>query len=101
MYRDRYFRGPILEALKIIEPVAKEHNLTLIETALRWVVHHSILKVKKDQGGNDGIIIGVSSLKQLEVNVSDLEKGPLPEPVVEVLDKAWELIGGSCPSYWR
>lgn len=101
MYRERYFRGPTFEALKIIEPVVKEHNLTLIETALRWVVHHSALKVSKEKGGNDGIIIGVSSLKQLEGNVENMEKGPLPEPVIEALDKAWALIGGSCPSYWR
>jgi aflatoxin B1 aldehyde reductase len=101
MYRDRYFKSPTMEALKVIEPVVKEHNLTLIETALRWCVHHSKLNMEKEKGGNDGIIIGVSSLKQLEGNIKDLEKGPLPKEVVEALDKAWEGIGGSCPNYWR
>lgn len=101
LYRDRYFQSPTLDALKIIEPVVKQHNLTLIETALRWVVHHSKLKLNKQDGGNDGIIIGVSSLKQLESNIADLEKGPLPKKVVEVLDQAWAGIAGSCPSYWR
>lgn len=101
MYRERYFKGPTFDALKIIEPVVKEHNLTLIETALRWVVHHSALNVRRDQGGNDGIIIGVSSHKQLEGNLADLEKGPLPEKVVSALDEAWALVGGTSPSYWR
>ena len=100
MYRDRYFKDPTFEALKIIEPVVKEHNLTLIETALRWCVHHSKLNMR-GEGGNDGIIIGVSSQKQLEGNIENLEKGPLPKEVLEALDKAWELIGGSSPSYWR
>lgn len=100
MYRQRYFKNETFEALRIIEPVVKEHNLTLIETALRWVVHHSKLNMKKE-GGNDGIIIGVSSLEQLNGNITDLEKGPLPKEVVEVLDKAWATIGGSCPNYWR
>lgn len=100
MYRERYFRGQTFEALKIVEPVVKEHNLTLIETALRWVVHHSKLNVLKEKG-NDGIIVGVSSLKQLEGNVKDCEKGPLPDKVVEALDKAWAVIDGTCPSYWR
>jgi aflatoxin B1 aldehyde reductase len=59
--------------------------LTLLETALRWCVHHSALKVKD---ANDGVVIGVSSLKQLEGNLRDLEKGPLPEEVVQVLDQA-------------
>ena len=101
LYRDRYFKPPTMHALDIIEPVVKQHNLTLIETALRWVVHHSKLNLKRDKGGNDGIIIGVSSLKQLEGNLADLEKGPLPKEVVEVLDKAWEGIEGTCPTYWR
>lgn len=121
MYRDRYFRGQTLEALGMIEPVVKEHGLTLVETALRWVVHHSILDIagrernetnaksaesgekseKSKRTANDGIIIGVSSLEQLESNTRDLEKGPLPDAVVEVLDRAWMSIGGSCPSYWR
>jgi len=101
MYRERYFKTATIDALRLIEPVVKEHNLTLIETALRWVVHHSKLNMKREEGGNDGVIIGVSSLKQLEGNITDLEKGPLPKEVVEVLDRAWEGIGGTCPSYWR
>jgi len=32
-----------LEALSVIEPVVKAHNLTLIETAFRWLLHHSEL----------------------------------------------------------
>jgi aflatoxin B1 aldehyde reductase len=58
--------------------------LTLLEMALRWCVHHSALKV---MDGNDGVIIGVSSLRQLEGNLRDLEKGPLPEDVVQALDQ--------------
>ena len=54
-YRERYFKDATFDALRVIEPVVKENGLTLIETALRWVVHHSQLKVKD---GRDGIIIG-------------------------------------------
>jgi aflatoxin B1 aldehyde reductase len=57
-YRKRYFKDATFEALSLIEPVVKENGLTLIETALRWVVHHSQLKVKD---GNDGVIIGKSA----------------------------------------
>jgi len=58
----------------------------MLETALRWAVWHSKLNVggveyKDGRSGNDGIIIGVSSLKQLEGNLADLEKGPLPDDV--------------------
>jgi len=101
MYRDRYFQDNTFLALQHIEPVVQKHNLTLLETALRWCIHHSMLKFSKD-GGNDGIIIGVSSLKQLEGNLADCEKGPLPEEVVKVLDEAWEVyLKGRGPTYWR
>jgi aflatoxin B1 aldehyde reductase len=106
MYRDRYFKDATFSALALIEPVVQKHNLTLLETALRWCVHHSKLKVggvsySDGKEGNDGIIIGVSSLKQLEGNLEDLEKGPLPEEVVKVLDEAWEGCKGTSPLYWR
>lgn len=100
MYRARYFQDATFQALKMIEPVAEKHNLTLLEIALRWCVHHSLLKMK--DGGRDGVIIGVSSFPQLESNLRDLEKGPLPEEVVKTLDEAWETVTkASCPLYWR
>jgi len=98
MYRERYFKDATFDALKLIEPVAAKHDLTLLETALRWCVHHSDLKIKD---GNDGVIIGVSSLSQLEGNLRDLEKGPLPEEVVQILDQAWNTVKASSPTYWR
>ena len=87
------------EALDLVQPVAEEFGLTLPEVALRWCVHHSKLKVLD---GNDGVVIGVSSLKQLESNITDLEKGPLPDKVVEVLEDAWKNVTRpTCDTYWR
>lgn len=34
-YRNRYFRDSTFDALKIVEPVAAKHGLTLVEVALR------------------------------------------------------------------
>jgi hypothetical protein len=50
-YRARYLRNAYLESLRVIEPVIKNHNLTLVETALRWLVHHSSLKM--GEAGNE------------------------------------------------
>ncbi|KAG9783913.1 Aldo/keto reductase, partial [Aureobasidium melanogenum] len=101
MYRERYFQDATFQALQHIEPVVKQQGLTLVETALRWCVHHSQLKLAA-KGGNDGIIIGVSSFSQLQQNLADLEKGPLPDEVVKVLDEAWDgFLKGRAPSYWR
>lgn len=99
MYRKRYFKDATFDALRLIEPVAQKHNLTLLEVALRWCAHHSALKMK--DGGRDGVIIGVSSLGQLESNLKDLEKGPLPDEVVKVLDEAWLITKPTTPNYWH
>lgn len=99
MYRDRYFRDSNFQALQLIEPVAKKHGLSLLEIAFRWCRHHS--KLKMTDGGNDGMVIGVSSLDQLKSNLIDIEKGPLPDEVVEALDQAWLITKATAPTYWR
>jgi aflatoxin B1 aldehyde reductase len=98
LYRDRYFRESTFRALQVIEQAVQKAGLTMIETALRWVVHHSALKIKD---GNDGVIIGVSSLEQLDQNLTLLEKGPLPEELVKALDEAWAISKADTAPYWH
>ena len=99
MYRARYFKDATFNALKLIEPVAQKHDLTMLEIALRWCTHHSALKMQ--HGGTDAVVIGVSSLAQLQSNLKDLEKGPLPEEVLKVLDEAWLITKPTTPNYWH
>jgi aflatoxin B1 aldehyde reductase len=96
--RNRYFRDSTFESLRIIEEAAEKAGLTLIEVAMRWIVHHSALKIKD---GNDGIIVGVSSVEQLENNLDNFEKGPLPEAVVQALDEAWIITQAESVDYWH
>ncbi|KAF9198797.1 hypothetical protein BGZ49_000279 [Haplosporangium sp. Z 27] len=95
IYRQRYWNTLFFDSVKAIEKVSEKHNLTLVETALRWMVHHSSL------GSKDAIIIGASSTSHLESNLKDVEKGPLPQEVVESLDEAWEHVKVACPSYFK
>ncbi|KAK4699683.1 aflatoxin B1 aldehyde reductase, partial [Phenoliferia sp. Uapishka_3] len=90
--QDEYF-----QALEIVKPVAEAHSLTLAEVALRWVSHHSLMK--REFG--DNVLIGASSNAHLEQNLIDLEKGPLPEDVVKVLDQAWEHVRPVATKYWH
>ncbi|KAL8751328.1 MAG: hypothetical protein Q9199_006499 [Rusavskia elegans] len=99
MYQKRYFRDSTFGALRSIEGTAQKHGLTLLEIALRWCIHHSALKMQN--GGRDGVIIGVSSFSQVESNLKDLEKGPLPEGVVKTLDGAWSMTKATTPNYWH
>jgi aflatoxin B1 aldehyde reductase len=98
MYRDRYFKDDNFEPLRVIQPVAEKLGLTLLEIAFRWLVYHSKLKVKD---GNDGVVTGISSLSQLEGNLGNLEKGPLPGQALEALALSWKITKPSCSLYWR
>ncbi|KAH8422878.1 uncharacterized protein LDX57_000631 [Aspergillus melleus] len=98
MYRDRYCKSSVFSALSFLEPLVTRHGLTLVEVALRWCVHHSALRVTD---GQHGVITGFSSLGQLESNLEDLEKGPLPEELVEALDQAWYMTKADAARFWH
>ncbi|KAI1111052.1 aldo/keto reductase [Nemania sp. NC0429] len=85
------------DALDIIKPVAEAHGLTVAEMALRWLVHHSKLR----QELSDAIILGAGSVENLERNLTDLEKGPLPEAAVKALDDAWLVCKAHAGKYWH
>ncbi|GJE95534.1 aldo/keto reductase [Phanerochaete sordida] len=95
-FRSHYWKEPYFAALAVLEPVVQKHGLTLAEVALRWMSHHSLLR--REHG--DAIIIGASSLKHVEQNLIDLEKGPLPEEVVKALDEAWSSVKGVASNYF-
>ncbi|KAG0287810.1 hypothetical protein BGZ98_004480, partial [Dissophora globulifera] len=95
MYRARYWNTIFFEAVEKVQKIAKDHNITLIDSALRWMAHHS------DLGPNDGIIIGASSLKHLDENLNALEKGPLPEEVVNAYEEAWQNVKFACAPYFK
>jgi aflatoxin B1 aldehyde reductase len=97
LHQGRYWNDTYFDALELIEAAAEKHGLTVAEVALRWVEHHS--QMKKELG--DAIIVGASSTRHLEENLADLEKGPLPEDVVEALEAAWLKVKGVAPKYWH
>lgn len=95
LHRGRYWNDSYFDALDIINGVAEKHELTVAEIALRWLHHHSQLKAEL----KDAVIIGASSTKHLEGNLTDLEKGPLPDDVIEALEKAWLTTKAVAPKY--
>jgi len=96
MYRMRYWKEEYFNALDLLRPVAAKHGFTEAECALRWMQHHS--QLKRETG--DAIIIGASSVKHMEENMVDMEKGPLPDDVIQALDQGWEGCKGSSIKYW-
>ncbi|KAF5386728.1 hypothetical protein D9615_001838 [Tricholomella constricta] len=96
-YRSRYWNEPYFQALAIIRAAAEAHNLSLPEVALRWISHHS--QLSRDHG--DAVLIGASSLKHIEQNLLDLEKGPLPDDMVKALDEAWLIAKPHASQYFH
>ncbi|TGO80975.1 hypothetical protein BPOR_1464g00010 [Botrytis porri] len=91
LHHGRYINDRNLYALEdILRPVIKKHGLTEAECGLRWMAHHSSMKKEL----NDAVIVGASSVEQLEQNLNDLENGELPDEVVEALEKCWKHISG-------
>ncbi|KAN0091036.1 NADP-dependent oxidoreductase domain containing protein [Tylopilus felleus] len=83
-----YLQEGYFEPLELLKAIAEKHNLHPTKIALRWCQHHSRLD------GSDGIILSASNTAQVKQNCKDSAKGPLPQEVVDALDKA-------CSTYIR
>ncbi|KAF7796532.1 hypothetical protein EIP86_007712 [Pleurotus ostreatoroseus] len=83
-------------AAKLLRGFARRHDLALIDVAYRWLQHHSAM------GPEDhGMIVGGSSVAQIEEAVVKCEQGPLPDDLVAACDKAWKAVRGHAPGYWQ
>lgn len=93
--------------------------MTIMEVSLRWLVWHSALRGDGDVEGNsdgngnsnsasDGIIVGGSTVQQLEgvlgcLGFFDQEGGKgrvgmeLPSEVLRAVDEVWEIVRGEAP----
>ncbi|KAJ4926784.1 hypothetical protein JOQ06_014530 [Pogonophryne albipinna] len=100
-YRDRYWKPSQFDAIKVViealETVYGSEKPTMTSAAMRWMYHHS--QLKGDLG--DGVIIGMSTMDQLQQNLAAAEEGPLDERVVNAFNDAWNLVAHECPNYFR
>ena len=80
--------------MRSLAPITKEYDLTHRKCALRWLAHHRLLS-----GGeqDDTILMGAENAESLEENLSLIEKGPLSDKVIRLLNKAWEMV---CETRW-
>jgi aflatoxin B1 aldehyde reductase len=93
IYLGLYSKPAYLEALGEWERIAKEEGVSRAELAYRWVSYHSPLK--PEQG--DAIIVGASSVKQLEETLEGLERGPLSDKAAKAIDGVWEMVKHEAP----
>ncbi|KAK5724397.1 hypothetical protein LTR15_004442 [Elasticomyces elasticus] len=87
-YGAAYRQDSIFAASKAIRDEAAVHGITGHAAALRWCVYHSIL----DERNGDAVIVGASSITQLEDNLKITEEGRLPAALVKVIEDVWPSI---------
>ncbi|EPE06526.1 aflatoxin b1 aldehyde reductase member 2 [Ophiostoma piceae UAMH 11346] len=101
--RSRYWRNGTFTAVDMMRETSAKHGISMIEIALRWLVHHSQLDLTgtKGNGTRDGILIGASSIAHLKSNLDDLAKGPLPQEILDDVDQAWLAAKPDTAPYWH
>lgn len=93
--REIYGNEGTLAAVASVVDVAKKHDITGHEAALRWVLYHSAI----DATRGDAMIVGASTTQQLENTLLACKKGPLPQGVVDGMEEVWRQSIPTAPSY--
>lgn len=98
-YLPRFYTDSNFQAIEIIRKACDDEGISMVEATYRWLLRHSALEV------NDGVLLGASSIEQLQQNLSGCaaaaEKGPLPKSILEAFDQAWEITKDGAFPYWR
>jgi aflatoxin B1 aldehyde reductase len=98
-YLPRFYTAANFEALGLIRDQCDTDGISMVEATYRWLLRHSSL------GATDGLLLGASSLDQLEQNLqacmAAAEKDSLSPDLLTAFDKAWELTKTGAFPYWR
>ncbi|XP_012512376.1 PREDICTED: aflatoxin B1 aldehyde reductase member 3-like [Propithecus coquereli] len=98
---DIYWKEHHFQAIALVEKALQAtygaSAPSMTSAALRWMYHHSQLQGAR----GDAVILGMSSLEQLEQNLAATEEGPLEPAVVDAFNQAWHLVAHECPNYFR
>jgi aryl-alcohol dehydrogenase-like predicted oxidoreductase len=92
LYLDRYWHPSLLEAAARVVELAREAGLAPVELAYRWLAGAALV---------DAVIVGASSIGQLEENLNAAARPPLEPGLQARCDEVWEDLRGPVPRYWR
>ncbi|KAF2198783.1 Aldo/keto reductase [Delitschia confertaspora ATCC 74209] len=87
-FRYWYDKPAFHDAIRKMEILCKDHGISLADAAWRWVLYHSALSGEK----GDGVVIGPSTVEQLEGYAEGFRAGPLPRELAEELGGVWEGV---------
>jgi aflatoxin B1 aldehyde reductase len=103
-YLPRFYTPANFAAMELIRKACEKGGLSMVEATFRWLLCHSAL------GEDDGVLLGASSVAQLDQNLEACRKaaasekggGRLSDDVLQAFEEGWKLTedAGAFP-YWR
>lgn len=98
-YLPRFYTSENFKAIQIVQDACDKEGISMVEATFRWLLRHSAL------GEQDGVLLGASSLEQLEQNLEACEaamtKNELSDEVLQAFDEAWSITQEKAFPYWR
>lgn len=92
MYRDRYWNEAQFRAVRDLQQVATDAGMSLIELSFRWLLWSPLV---------EAILLGASSLEQLQQNLAAATPVGLTGDVLKACDDIWSTLAGAAPKYSR
>jgi len=100
-YLPRFYTDDNFAALDLIRKTCDDEKISLIEASYRWLLRHSSLSSTM----NDGLLLGASSMQQLDQNLgacnAAADKGPLSDKLLQQFEDAWKITQKGAFPYWR
>ncbi|KAE8152725.1 NADP-dependent oxidoreductase domain-containing protein [Aspergillus avenaceus] len=94
-YQNAYFKPSVLAAAQDTAKAAEAAGISGHALALRWTIYHSALSHEH----GDAVLVGASSLAQLESNLDAVEAGPLSEDLVKLVINVGDLVADEAAPY--
>lgn len=91
-YRTRYWNDQQFVAVERLGQIARAEGVTLLELAFRWLLSNPI---------TDCVLLGASSLQQLEANLAAAAGEHLSAEALRGIDEVWSDLRGVAPNYYR
>jgi aflatoxin B1 aldehyde reductase len=88
LYRMWYDQPAFHDAMRKLDTMAKEHDTTGAQFALRWLLFHSQLK------SPDEVVIGPSHFEQLQCYLDARKAGPLPDNKADMVNGLFPTLRG-------
>ncbi len=99
-YLPRFYTKENFDALDLIKDACDKEGISLLQATFKWLSRHSALAEQ------DGILLGASSINQLEQNLeaclaASMDDSPLSADILQAFDDAWKITKEAPFPYWR